>query len=108
MNFKEAMEDDIKNVFLDIETFGEPHTVNGKEITVCIQDGLFRERDGRFTENRRTGLFENSCTMYVSAQDFGKPKAETSLDIDGKQYRVLAALDEGGIRRIELERTDAR
>ncbi len=39
MNFKEAIEDDVKNVFLDIETFGEIHKVHGKEMVICIQDG---------------------------------------------------------------------
>lgn len=108
MNFREAMEDDIKNVFLDIDTFGEVHTVNGKEITVCIQDGLFTEPDGRLNANKRMGIFADSRIMYVSAQDLGKPKVGTDLNVDGKMYKVSAALDEGGIRRIELERKDGR
>ncbi|MCH5185889.1 MAG: hypothetical protein J1F64_07170 [Oscillospiraceae bacterium] len=108
MTFREAMEDDVKNAFLDIDTFGEIHTVNGEEMVICIQDGVFTEPDGRFSENRKMGIFSNSLTMYVSADNLRKPKAGAVLDIDGKFYEVIAAINEGGIRRIVLRRYDSR
>ena len=44
MNFREMLDDDIKNVFLNVEEFGSEHFVEGKKITCIFDDEALRER----------------------------------------------------------------
>ena len=37
--FKDMIQEDIKNVFLDLEMFGETHIVAGKDRTIILDDG---------------------------------------------------------------------
>lgn len=108
MNFKEAIEDDVENVYLDTDTFAEIHKVNGEDMAVFIAEGEFGQLGAKYGEEKRLGVYENSFTMYVSAKNLKKPKPGTHIDIDGKIYRVITAVDESGIRRITLSRTEGR
>mgnify|MGYP003370519027 FL=1 len=104
MGFKEAAFQDIKNVFLNLDEFGEVHVVDGKEMVVIV-DGLeVVERSKKQIEKGRIdGVFEKQILMYVARTDFGLlPAVGRSLKLDRGMYRVIDAIDEGGIYSITL------
>lgn len=45
MNFKDMVQEDIKNIFLDPEVFGETHIVDGNEMTIIIDENELVERE---------------------------------------------------------------
>ena len=44
MGFKDMVEKDIMDVFLDIEFFGEKHLIEGSEILIVIDDDKLKEK----------------------------------------------------------------
>lgn len=104
MTFKELAFQDIQNVFLNPQEFGENHLVDGKEMTVSI-DGLeVIERGKRQSEQGRIdGIYKRQIIMYVSRAEFGRlPAVGRELRLDKSIYRVMEAIDEGGMYSITL------
>ncbi len=119
MTFKEILKNDVKNIFLNTEEFAEKHIINGQEITAVVCDNeLYREFSGgsgniavKFPgENLRggMGIYGGMISIYISAEDFGKPLPGSQLDFDGKLYIVLSSADWGGIRNINMRRVGRR
>lgn len=108
MNFKDVLKEDVYNVFLDLDEFGEKHTINGKAVTVIIDDDL---SDDTVTinllgeaERSNRGLYNNQKILYIATQDLpGKPKVNSCMDIDSNRHIVRAAAVQGGIFKITLE-----
>lgn len=111
-SFKDIVKKDIKSAFLNILEFGELHDINGKKLTVVIDDDLL---DGEVSVSchgqgpqRIGGLYSGGIAIYVAADDFGKPKAGTALKLDGKMYTVVSVSDQNGIYKIDLHKTGGR
>lgn len=105
--FKEMVASDIRNVFFNIEEFGEHHHVDGKEMTVVI-DGLeVVERSKKQVEHGRVdGIYKKQIIMYVSRSEFGPlPAIGRLLTLDRGKYLITDAVNEGGIYSITLGAT---
>jgi hypothetical protein len=109
MGFKDLIEEDIKNVFMNPEEFADLHVLNGVEVPVQIDNNEQIEREKRFNQNM-DGIYVNQKLIYVAAADYkkapgraGLPKQGTTINLDGKIYRVADAIDEMGIYSITLE-----
>ena len=110
--FKDVLQQDVKRVFLNIDEFGEMHDINGQEILVVIDENELIEREKRIKRNEGE-LHKKQLLFYVAAEDFGslpspgKTQRRSSdlktLRLDGKQYLITDAEDEGGIYSISLE-----
>lgn len=101
--FKEMVQEDIKNIFLDFEMFGEMHNLNGKKVLVIVDEFELVEREKRIRDDEM-GLHNRQLLFYVSAEDFGKlPSPGRVLNFDGRQYEITDATDEQGIYSISLE-----
>lgn len=102
--FKELAYQDIRNVFMNQEEFGEKHMVDGKEMTVIIDGNEVTERSRRQADaGRIEGIYLRQIMLYVSRQEFGPlPASGRLLKLDGTRYRVMDATDEGGIYSITL------
>lgn len=107
MNFKEQMQQDIRNTFMNLGEFAEIHMVNGKEMTVQIDSNEMLEREKRYKARNGVyadGVFRKELLIYVTAEEFGKlPAVGRSLTLDGKNYIVSDAIDESGIYSLSLE-----
>lgn len=103
-SFKEIAYEDIKNVFLNPEEFGEIHIVDGKRMVVSIDGMEVVERSKKQTERGRIdGVFERQIVMYVARSDFGRlPAIGREIILDKTRYRVQDAIDEGGLYSITL------
>ena len=103
-SFKELAFQDIQNVFLNLEEFGEKHFINGKPMTVIVDGMEVVERSKKQIEHGRIfGIFEKQILLYVSRKEFGPlPAVGSALKLDKALYRIEDAVDEGGIYSITL------
>ena len=61
MTFKEQIAKDNVQVFMNIDEFGELHTVNGVEMPVIIDNNELVDREKRY-RYRKTGKTKTFCT----------------------------------------------
>ena len=103
MTFKEAIQDDIKGVFLNFEEFGEYHNLNGQKTLIIIDESELTER-GKKMKGVDGELHNRQFLFYVASEDFGAlPSPGRILNFDGKEYLITDAIDESGIYSINLE-----
>ena len=103
--FKELIQNDINNIFLNLEEFAEVHNIDNKEMTIIIDTNERLEREKRLVSNLgdADGLFREEILIYVSSKYFkSKPKIGRLMILDDKPYRVLDVIDETGIYSITL------
>lgn len=104
IGFKELAAQDIKNVFMNLEEFGEKHMVDGKPMIIIVDGPEVVERSKKQREQGRIeGIYEKQILIYVSRSDFGKlPTIGRILKLDNSTYRIEDAIDEGGIYSVTL------
>lgn len=103
MSFKEILESDVHDVFMNNDEFSDMHMVNGKEMAVQIDSNEQIEREKRMNQHM-DGIYKNQKLIYVAASDFGSLPAQGSkLTLDGKLYKVSDAISEAGIYSITIE-----
>ena len=102
-DFKKMVEDDVHNVFLNIEEFSDIHTINGEEIPGQVDSYEQIEREKRYKDHM-DGLYMNKQLLYVSKSDFGKiPKEGSILNLDGNpRFRVIEAVEEDRVYVITI------
>ena len=105
--FKELLNQDINQVFLNPDEFAEYHMVNGQKILCMIDNNELLERRSIVKNGEKTvkdGLFLASLLLYARTEDLhGKPILGGVMTVDGRQYRVTDATDEMGICSVCLE-----
>ena len=105
-SFKECIAADVSNVFLNKLEFADTHTVNGKKMTVLVDDNELLERDKAKMGTHMDGLYKSRRLIYVAQKDFGpRPAIKAALTLDGRAFRVADCTAEAGILAIELEAT---
>ncbi|MFR3250607.1 MAG: hypothetical protein ACLTQL_05820 [Eisenbergiella sp.] len=103
MTFKDVVKNDIRNVFLNLEEFGEMHLLNGQKIMAIIDENELTEREKRIRRNEGE-LHKKQLLLYVAAEDFGPlPFPNRILEVDGINYTITDAENEDGIYSISLE-----
>lgn len=108
MTFKERVQRDIKNTFLDLKVFGEEHIISEKPMTIIIDENELMERKKRQGDHM-DGMYVNQKLIYVAASDFGAlPKQGSKLFIDRQLYTVKDAVSEDGIYSITIEANKGR
>lgn len=101
--FKDIVQADRKRVFLNLDEFGDVHTIDGKEMTVIVDNNEMLEREKRYKVHD-DGLFVRQFLIYVSGEDFGPlPAVGRLLKLDKKPFRITDAINEDGIYSISLE-----
>lgn len=101
--FKDIVRNDAENVFLNKDEFAEEHMVDGKSMTIIIDNNEHLEREKRY-KALEEGISQKQVFFYVSAAEFGRlPKLGRLLELDGKKYKVADAIREGAIYSITLE-----
>lgn len=103
-SFKDCVKADIFGVFLNTEEFSAIHTVNGKKMTVQVDENELLERDKAKMGTHQDGLYKARRLIYVARSEFGqRPAIGAMLNLDGKTYKVKDCTEEAGIFAIELE-----
>ena len=103
MSFKDMIQRDIKDIFLNPKEFGELHIVDGEEMSIIIDDNEMVEREKRY-KSLSEGLHIKQLLIYAPEEDYGPlPLVNRLLELDGDYYTVTDAISEGGIHSISLE-----
>lgn len=102
-SFKEILNQDIENVFLNTLEFADIHNVDGKNMPIQIDDNEVIEREKKAKSNM-DGVYVKQKLIYVKAKDFGSlPAIGRQIMLDGKRYLITDSTDEYGIYTITLE-----
>jgi hypothetical protein len=92
--FKELVRDDIDNIILNVEEFGELAMVENREMRVVFDDYKLEEMKlkSNANNNRFAGtLYEAKILMYCKPGDLGyEPAIDSFLHVNGGAYKVLA------------------
>lgn len=101
------VQEDIKNIFLNPEEFGEIHMVDGDEITIIIDENELIEREKK-VQTMAEGLHNKQLLIFVSEKDFGpEPLINRCLELDGEYYTITDVSSEMGIYAISLEANES-
>lgn len=104
--FKDIVQSDVHHIFMNLDEFSDIHVVNGKKMTVQIDNNELIDREKRYQYNRSLyadGVYLKEILMYVKAEEFGKlPAVGRTITLDRKTYIVSDAVDENGIYTISL------
>ena len=105
MSFKEHAESDINTVFMDMNIFGEKHTIKDKEMLIIIDEYELIEREKKQRSiDSDDSLHYRKILFYVKKTEYGAlPKIGRKVTFDSKEYTVTNAVDEKGIYSISLE-----
>lgn len=102
--FKDYLAADISATFLNGLEFSEKHTVNGKEMTVQVDENELLERDKARLGTHTEGLYKSRRLIYVARADFGpRPAINTMLNLDGRIFKITDCTEEAGALAITLE-----
>ncbi len=64
-SFKAMVEADRRRTFLNLDEFGEKHTVEGKAIAAVLDDNALKERQG----GQELSVAESSLLLYAAVED---------------------------------------
>lgn len=100
MTFKDIISTDIKNVFLNLDEFGETHTIEGAEVTCIVDDDTLQQQ----AIKSATGTYLGKKLIHVARADLlGRPAVGANLKFDGKTYTVKDCINNDGILSITLD-----
>lgn len=104
-SFKDIVQADINNVFMNDLEFADIHNIDNKPMKVIIDNNEHIEREKRLSMKQTLdGLYIKQTLIYVSGSEYGPlPALGKQFMLDGKRYRVADAIDENGIYSITLE-----
>lgn len=115
MTFKDAVMDDVDDIFFDFTEHAELHKVDGKEVPVIIEEDRLKDHSAHWEagakQNFDTGLYTDSIVLYIRISDYGaKPKVGKVLVMDEgtghkRTYTVARCTEEDGVYRMTLMRT---
>ena len=98
-SFKDMVREDIKEVVLDLDMFGEEHTVAGKKMAIILDDAEKLRRNELYQDNK--AIYSKRIFFYAAAEDFAsQPELGRVIDVDGRNYKVIQADEEEGIYAI--------
>ena len=84
MSFKDDILNDINNVFLNLEDFGEEHIIDGKPVICMFDDDALKVRSG----SNELSVSESTLLLFAKVSDLPRKVAGDDLLIDGRIYVV--------------------
>lgn len=101
--FKNQLQKDISDIFLNVDEFSDMHMVNGKNIPAQVDEAEATEKEIKLL-GYGDGVFTRRLILYVSEKDFGSaPSISSSLILDDKKYIVSDTQTDMGMHAITLE-----
>lgn len=97
--FKDMLNGDIDNVFLNTDELASKHNIEGKEITCIFDDEALRERQA----GAELGVSESSLLIFAKTSDLPfKKEPKEILNVDHKEYTIDAWDENMGMTQIAL------
>lgn len=83
--FKETVDDDRLNVFLDVDFFGELYCIEWKEIPIVIDNDELKERQA----GQDIAIAESATLFYARVEDLPPRRAPgENLNVNGRECLV--------------------
>ncbi|MDO4301778.1 MAG: hypothetical protein Q4D26_10355 [Clostridia bacterium] len=110
MNFKEALENDLKTVFHNNSEFAENVTIyyDGQEYEniPAVIDKSSKERK-KDDDDKELILYTVDVTVYINMSDLGFiPKKNHNIFINDDEFKIVTSKEEIGEIVLELEALD--
>ena len=103
-SFKDLVAADISAVFLNGQEFADTHTIDGKPMTVVVDENELLERDKSKMGIQVDGTYKARRLIYVAKEEYGpRPAHGKQLNFDGRLFRVADCTEEAGMLAITLE-----
>lgn len=97
-SFKDQLAADLRT-FVNVEEFAAPIEIDGETVD-CILD----ETDGTHTAE---GVFKQSFTLYLKADDLTAPTVGQRMTIDGREADVTGVSEDDGLLTIRARWFDS-
>lgn len=98
-DFKAMVEADRRRTFLNLDEFGAEHRVDGKPITIMVDEEALKELAG----GQKLGIAESSLLFYAAVEDLpARRPAGEGLNVDGREYIILDWSEDMGISTVAL------
>lgn len=108
MTFKESLEKDTVNTFLNELEFAEEHEING-EIAKCVLDEerYQLKQSKRINSLDNDGTYIDGLTIFIEESFFKyQPHAKEIITLDGTDYYILSSKKDMGMLEIDIVRYD--
>jgi hypothetical protein len=103
-SFKDLVAADISAVYLNGQEFADTHTIDGKPMTVVVDENELLERDKSKMGIQVDGTYKARRLIYVAKEEYGpRPAHGKQLNFDGRLFRVADCTEEAGMLAITLE-----
>lgn len=109
--FKEYADEDVDDVFFDLDEFAETHNIDGTDMPVMVETDKMQDHSSHWEagskQNYDNGLYDAHMTLYVKAADYGDaPKIGKALylDEDPEMWTIDDWSEEGGVYIIQIVR----
>lgn len=100
--FKELVQQDIHNVFVNQNEFSEKVMINGEEMNVVFDDDEINPAD----MNKKVAIYD--VLFHVASVDFKYiPLPGKMMDFNGEEYFIKRVSDNMGILTIGLSRNES-
>ena len=101
--FTEMVAADRDDIFLNLDEFGERHRIEGKTITAVLDESKNGESGAD-----SIGLAEYDLVVFAKSEDLPKRRpAGESLNVDGREFSIVAWREDCGIAEIQLAQQTA-
>jgi hypothetical protein len=105
LTFKEQLDDDLTNVFINHEEFADVHHINGKEMLIALDGDELEQRKLAKSGDYTVGVYEGDLLFYVREDVYGhRPRIEEENTFDGEKYRVTDFTSDTGLYTIVLKK----
>lgn len=106
--FKDAVQADIKRVFLNRLEFADIHRINGKEILASVDRDVVKERPNIRGGDPVEGVFLEEILVYVAAADMDRVPVKGELfSLDDERFLVAEVGENMGILEITITANEA-
>ena len=98
MDFKEQVQKDLDNVFLDLDMFAELHRVEGKQIAVVVDNDKLNN-----LKHEKPGLVEADMLLMGKESDFPRDlEPGRLLNVDGREMLIVISSKDMGLVEVAL------
>lgn len=101
--FKDIVDQDILDVFVDFDEFGERHKIGTQDVLVVMDGDALRRRGDRVGAGLGVYPELGAFMLYVKTSDLDvKPQSNADILFDGKHCVVVECKEDAGMYTITL------
>ena len=97
MSFKETISNDLFNVFMNVEEFGETHNIDGEDIACVVDDDKLKDN------SIKSGTYKGEKLIYVPLTSLqGLYVQGAKISFDGEDFYVADVANDMGMITLTL------